>query len=385
MPIGQPDIAVIGGNATQLVESLFTPQGSPVSRNYLPSLIKSANQLSAANALNAAPNPYFAPVPALPPPLLPPTIVPFPPAAPVQDFVSLLNPPEWQQMLNAWWLIWNSVAVPLVPGAVNASDAAVLTMIRDYIADPAGGGAAPPLSMWLPQVAFDGMNGEQLKLRLLGYQQVVLATPVGGGLPGVNWNQAAVLRFLNYLAFGAHFVVVHAPRDNPGLVAPLQSFYTQFAAALGNQSRAARAHSHYGGLGPVTNLGAAYAYPDLVNAETAPVNCPYIAALLVGRTAWGVFTAEYNTFFQLEGWPTTGYTGIGGRHSGDYAAHVASKWNISTYGASLYSEKRGTTIFLAPATWRAPAGPQAVLPTIMPPYVGAGTLQGWLDTNLVRI
>ncbi|CAE6703322.1 hypothetical protein R75461_06292 [Paraburkholderia nemoris] len=61
-------------------------------------------------------------------------------------------------------------------------------------------------------------------------------------------------------------------------------------------------------------------------------------------------------------------------------------WNISTYGASAYSEKRATSIFLAPAGWT----PQVYQTTLMMPYVGAyansnGTPQSWLNTSLVTI
>lgn len=120
-----------------------------------------------------------------------------------------------------------------------------------------------------------------------------------------------------------------------------------------------------------------------MTAETAPnANCPFILSLLIGRTAWGAVTGNnHNTFVQLEGWPATGWTGAGGRHGVDYQTHGATKWNISTYGACLYSEKRGMTVFLAPPTWIPNVNPGG---TIMAPYDGAATAQGWLDRNLVR-
>ena len=380
MPIGQADIAVAGGNANLLVESLFTP---PTVRAYLTPLIQVANPQSANNA--AAGMPYLAPAVgagAAPNPLWGGLI----------NYVSLLNPNELNAMINGWWQAWDAA---ILPGALLAEDINLLTMISAYVANPAAAGAIPmggipaagfafpafvnPLDMWVPQLAYDGMQGEQLKLRLIRYQNVPLAD-----VPNNQWIAANVWQLLTLLAFGAHFVVVHAPRDLAALAVPaLQPFYDEFGTLLGAQARAAKSHSHYAGLGPITSLGAAYTYPNAVNAETAPINCPYIVAFLVGRTAWSLFGNEYNTFFQLEGWPTTGYTGIGGRHLADYSTHSATKWNISTFGASIYSEKRGATIFLAPAGWN-PQSSAANPATIMAPYVGAETPQGWLDTKLVR-
>ena len=89
----------------------------------------------------------------------------------------------------------------------------------------------------------------------------------------------------------------------------------------------------------------------------------------------------YNTFIQLEGWQAGG-----SRHNADYATYQQTLWNISTYGASAYSEKRATSIFLAPAGWT----PQVYQTTRMMPYVGAyaqsnGSPQGWLNPSLVTI
>jgi hypothetical protein len=397
MPIGQADVLIPAGNANLLVESLFDP---PVSRQFLTPLIQLVNQSAAQNALAGPVIPtYLGP----PPPLAPPaaaTAVPFPALGAVPDFVSLLNQVEWQTLLDVWWQIWSNPAGGVV---AHASDFNVISMLRNYLADPTVAGVIPPggipatgfaavplnapYVMWLPQYSYDGTLGDQLKLRLTGYQSIPLATLVGGP-PALAWNQANVLRFLNLFACGAHFVVIHAPGDFAGMVAPpaAQPFYTQFGTLLGNQSTAARMHSHYSGYPglPLSNLGSSYAYPSLVNSETTPALCPYVVAMLVGRTAWAMFGNNYNTFFQLEGWPAY-RVNPAGRHMADFKTHSATKWNLSTYGASLYSEKRGMTIFLAPAGWKPPGGPQPDPATIMTPYVGAGTLQGWLDTKLVRI
>ena len=45
----------------------------------------------------------------------------------------------------------------------------------------------------------------------------------------------------------------------------------------------------------------------------------------------------------------------------------------------MYSEKRGTTIFLAPTEWKPKQNPD----TIMPPYAGSETRQRWLNANVI--
>lgn len=379
MPIGRTDIQIVmpGYDAQALVESLFvSPAGTSLARPFLSPLIQLANTISRDNALGPFSAGNFVNVPA--PPLVPPvpaaTILPNPALAPVQDFVSLLNPPELYAMLDMWWQIWTGLVDGNGTRIGHPSDIALLDFIRDYIATPAVNPAnnllVGPLSMWVPQVAYDGMLDGKLKLRLLGYQQVVL---MNGGV----WQQPAVELFLQYFAFGAHFVTIHSGINLPGTPA-LRPFCTAFGNTLGPPaSRNPVGHSHYA---KIIALKSGYAYPDAVDAQTAPPLCPYIVAFLVGRTAHGNM---WNSFFQMEGWPTTGLAG-GARHGADYDAHTTSLWNISTYGASLYSEKRGTTIFLAPVSWLG-GNPQPQLPTVMAPYVGAGTPQSWLKKDLIRL
>lgn len=390
-----------------LVDALFSSGGGCAPpRNLLESLVNFANDRSGNNYVNnniAA----FLQAPALPPPPAAPRVAPPPPAAPPPlntDIVSLLNPAEAQNMLRTWVDFWIPPPAGVAAPPIHPSDANLLGTLRGYIHDCTGTGAVPPLVMWEPQLNYDGLTADgRLRLQLAGYNR-------SDFWAGGAWNAPVVSRFLQLLAFGAHFVVIHAPRDltpPPGAALP-PAFFDEFVRLLGANSRRAKAHSHYGGLGPVTNVLAAYTYPSLVNAETTPPVCPYIAAFLTGRTDWSLEqtapynwapTDEFNTFFQLEGWPATGLTGGipqlssvpllgrvagGGRHGVDFNTHNATKWNISTYGASVYSEKRGTTVFLAPPPplW----GPPAPAPglTIMPPYTGANPRQAWLDGTLIR-
>ncbi|HUC19063.1 MAG TPA: hypothetical protein VMA37_15395 [Acetobacteraceae bacterium] len=381
MPIGSA-LPPVAPAMNVFVDSLFAPSN----RDYLPMLIGLANLGSGLQMSNTVSGPYLSPWPGAFAVPMPPAA---PPLAPLSDRVTLLQNAERTAMLTQWWTIWNPPGGGL-PGV--ASDQALLAMIRDYIANPAApaAGAAPGVNsyvMYVPQVAFDGMLGNQVKLRLIDYQAQPFFDPNAGG-PGVGgWDQANVEAFFDLLSLGAHFVVIHAAPDLAGVALPAapQSFFDAFASALGGNARAAKAHSHYTGARGLTNIGAAYTYPAGVNQETAPAPpapCPYIVAFLVGRTAWSLLnTNSYNTFFQLEGWPATGLTGIGGRHGADFATHQATLWNISTYGASIYSEKRGTTIFLAPPGWNPHTQPGG---TIMMPYVGANPRQAWLNTALVR-
>jgi len=384
MPIaGPPPNPAVPGAPTwqEVVNWLFEPNNSPKNRLYFSLLIEQAGLQSAQAQLVITAGTYLAT-----------NAAGFlggaagVPTAAVTDRVTLLETAErtnmLSQLLNAWNPAW-----PAAGGvAPQPSDISLIRFLRNYIGDPTGlniaaGAAFPPTAnsyaLYVPVMAYDGMLGTRQKFRLLRYLPPVALSPLGGGA----WLQPGVTLLLDLMTMGAHFVVIHAAPNLPGGLgyAPA-SFFDLFNTHLGGQSRAALTHSHYSGAGGLTNIGAALTFPGLVNAETAPIPCPYICAFLTGRTAYAALGNPYNTFFQLEGWPTTGITNLPGRHGADYAAHTASLWNISTYGASLYSEKRGTTVFLAPQTWN-PA-PQAG--TIMMPYAGAGTPQGWLDTSLIR-
>ena len=73
----------------------------------------------------------------------------------------------------------------------------------------------------------------------------------------------------------------------------------------------------------------------------------------------------------------------GFRHGADFATHGATFWNISTYGACPFSEKRGGTVFLAPRSWIE----RELRTQAMPLYRGFGgpSKHGWFaDDTLVR-
>jgi hypothetical protein len=123
-------------------------------------------------------------------------------------------------------------------------------------------------------------------------------------------------------------------------------------------------------------------HPDIESLATTnpPGGEPLALALLVGVTA----TTYANAFVQLEGWPARAWPSPPGgeRHNGDYATNEATLWNVATSGASAYSEKRSTPIFLANAafdlTLEASTG--------MPYYWGANAGNvgdGWMHPDLV--
>ena len=120
-----------------------------------------------------------------------------------------------------------------------------------------------------------------------------------------------------------------------------------------------------------------------ISGNFAPENCGMLLALLNGRTVNDATlgAGHYNSFIQLEGWQAGA-----ARHNADYNLHTQTLWNISTFGACPYSEKRGTAVFLAPQGWT----PQVYQTTCMMPYLGAYATasqqpQAWLRRDLVSV
>ncbi len=207
--------------------------------------------------------------------------------------------------------------------------------------------------------------------RIAGYRKFSLDTD--GGL----------YSFLSLFLAGAHIVVLHNEKDLG--IGNVSDFYDEFATSstlerfrmsftnpwFGNpepegevvtDKTTAFGHSHYTGS---VALKTAYGYP-IITEDKAPVRCPIVSSLLVDTTD-RKSNKDYNTFFQLEGWPGVSMGGAAGRHAADFELHQATKWNISTYGLCPYSEKRGTTIFLAPDNWKARVSPGWTMPS----YAGA--------------
>ncbi|WP_309890409.1 hypothetical protein [Archangium sp.] len=176
-----------------------------------------------------------------------------------------------------------------------------------------------------------------------------------------QWNSAVVRIFLRHLLAGAHFVVVHSANDLGNNV-NLPSFFKKFSD-LGTKYAG---HSHY--TAGIALTGVNYPELTLVTTEDGTLDeiqdsddAVLLPVVLCDTTTNPLY--HYNSFFQMEGWrpgknmyglksPYNNKALVGGyRHGADFNTHQETLWNISTYGASLFSEKRGAPIFLAPQSW----------------------------------
>lgn len=235
------------------------------------------------------------------------------------------------------------------------SDTEFLSFMKDYA-------ASSKLVMWVPKLESQG--GSPATYGLLGYQ----ANDFGSG--------GTVDLFLDLFLAGAHFVVIHSAED---LGQAGKDFYKALIGALSTSRPLG--HSHYAGTS-AGNPGSGAVFPS------TPQGYPYIVALLSDHTS----RSDPNSFFQMEGWPlfaspyiSTDAASLMARDADrhlktDFATHNETIWNISTYGACAFSEKRGTTIFLAPQGWSPFA---AAGSPIMSPYRGSTTRQWWLKANLI--
>ncbi|MGB3071543.1 MAG: hypothetical protein WBC18_23550 [Ottowia sp.] len=278
--------------------------------------------------------------------------------APMADFTG----GQWLRIVDLWQAHWlNAGGGTLVP----PDDIKILDLLRSYIDTAASNG---PLVLWVPQLRYlPGTEPAAYELR--GYR----AFPMRDGS---GWNSEAVTAFLRLLVSGAHLVAICAARDLPAGVT-----VQAFDRVLENSGLPTRGHpgnSHYASVVNTTGRYYLTAHDDF-----APEDCGLLGALVTGRTVNSTLIGQgaYNSFIQLEGWQA-----ISKRHNADYGSHEKTLWNISTFGASVHSEKRATSVFLAPAGWT----PRPYQTTCMMPYVGAyavsaGQPQGWLRHDLVSV
>lgn len=249
---------------------------------------------------------------------------------------------------------------------VPSDDAQLLDALKQYVTNAASNG---PLTMWVPQIAYQA-GTKPAAFYLSGYRAFPFLDASG------NWIAQSVSAFLTLFAAGSHLVAISATNDVPAGIS-VQAF-DDFIGASGLSTSTDIGNSHYASV--VNTTGRYYLS---VGSDFAPANCGLILSFLYGRTVNNALAGAgtYNTFIQLEGWQAGG-----SRHNADYATYQSTLWNISTYGASPYSEKRATSVFLAPAGWT----PQVYQTTRMMPYAGAyaqsdGSPQQWLDTARVSI
>ncbi|WP_338847799.1 hypothetical protein V8J88_03465 [Massilia sp. W12] len=264
----------------------------------------------------------------------------------------------------SWVQQWVNQGNPANP-AVTSADAKLLSVLANYINSAASNG---PLTLWIPQISYVAGTSPSVFM-LNGYQSYQFKN-------GANWDSDTVNIFLSLLAAGAHMVAISANADLPPGVG-VQSFDVFFNNS-GLSSRHDPGNSHYAGI---TNTTGTYYLS--IQDDFAPPDCSLILAFLNARTVndSSLKAGQYNTFIQLEGWQAGT-----SRHNADYDNYKQTLWNVSTFGAIPYSEKRATTVFLAPQGWV----PQVYQITCMMPYVGAyasknGKPQGWLNTSLVQI
>lgn len=286
-----------------------------------------------------------------------------------------------QTMLNQW-------PTATTTQLTGTPDSALIQFLANFLVPETTSSSSPPLVMYVPRFSYQtqvnsgGVTGP--KYQLLGYQ----AYPLAGS--STRFNLSNVQTFLRLFLGGAHFVNIQADRDftnqNPSHPPSNTSrnLYDEFKDSFPDNNTQSGRHSCVGNSHYTNALNTSGWYYGNQMGEWAASGCGLLLSLLVAKTA----DNQYNTFMQLEGWPADndwvfgdGSIKGGERHGADYAAYQKSLWNISTFGAAPYSEKRATTIFLAPASWV----PSIYSNTFMMPYVGAEQLQDWLQTALVSV
>ena len=175
-----------------------------------------------------------------------------------------------------------------------------------------------------------------------------------------GWCRESVDMLLELFLAGAHFVVLHSSEDSTS--GRVDNFFENFKL-LSQASQAA--HSHYTGHKVSLN---GQNFPTLALNPTEGTNLDSLqnhnqACLLPVILCDTTSNYNPNSFFQMEGWPPgKSMLGVtkheyrhaplagGYRHGADFKTHQETIWNISTYGASPCSEKRGGAIFLAKAS-----------------------------------
>ncbi|MFC3282184.1 LysM peptidoglycan-binding domain-containing protein [Litchfieldella rifensis] len=238
--------------------------------------------------------------------------------------VFLVSPEDRQRIIEnlrgAWRHILFSPDAPM-PGNVGKSDYAFLQVLVSHV-------QKHRIVMQEPHPSWVEGSSKEASYRLYHTNEE---------LKSGELSQQAVDHFLVRLISGAHFVTGRATGARG-------DFYKALASsAAGEFTRPAMGHSHYRRS---VALRDGLAYPNTVQGDEAPPASSLLNALLIGHT--GRHARRADTFFQLEGWPAVGLSGLKGRHAQDFSAHRQTGWNISTYGASPFSEKSGLAITLRP-------------------------------------
>ncbi|MFC3282183.1 LysM peptidoglycan-binding domain-containing protein [Litchfieldella rifensis] len=244
--------------------------------------------------------------------------------------VFLISPQAKQRIVGNLREAWQHILFSsgdTVPEGYSPSDYAFLQALVEHV-------QSHRIIMEEPSLGPDGSptkNGGTTRYRLYHTQEA---------LDAGNFSQRTeVTHFLERLLSGSHFVSQRASGSNGDFYRSLES------SPAGDFTRRATGHSHYR-RGVVLRDGLVY--PNTVTGDKAPETASLLSALLIGHTQRRSPSAD--TFLQLEGWPARGLTGIRGRHGQDFSVHRQTGWNISTYGASPFSEKHALAISLVPDT-----------------------------------
>jgi hypothetical protein len=298
------------------------------------------------------------------------------------------DPASCGLILNAWLAGWQSVtgghpdqsALAHCPG----QDLALLTFLSGYV-------NTNDLDLCVPQLTLDGFSKKNLAVYAnTGYQRVSFINPGGAwqygtfdanGALASDPAQSTVARFLQLLFYGAHIVTISSSKDGGDHVADFRDHLTKTLP-----HRNDLVSSHYGCAAadsgryyfPQGAPGDGHNDVESMSPTSPPGDEPLLFAFLAGITA----LTHMNGFCQLEGWPAQ--LAGGKRHNADYQANSNTLWNFSTYGASAYSEKRSTPVFLAKSNFDLKLHSK----TGMPYYWGANSGNvgaSWMHPELVEI
>lgn len=288
---------------------------------------------------------------------------------------SFANSTSKGRVLSSWLGAWQAAqGDPQSYSYYQQDDYNLIAFLADYI-------KSNNLYLCVPDLDYQGVEHGTYKAvyKNNGYQRRTFRTNGAWNYGVVNSNGSignggypddTVANFLMHLYYGSHFVVISSPQDTNQSV---DLFYEKFQHSSGLEISWDKVNSHYSASTWVNTSGLYYLN---ITSDSEPSSNPLIAAFLAGRTA---DSSASNTFFQLEGWQSH-FPYVGGWHAADYDQHQNTIWNYSTFGACCYSEKRLTPLFLAPSDFNLTPNSN----TKMPLYNGAGSVQEWMETNLIE-
>ncbi len=302
------------------------------------------------------------------------------------EMVAAIAQSNQATVLNAWLSAW-PVKAPSTPAvSLNSPAGNQDQLLMQFFSSYISGYNPGKVLLAVPQLRADGstvLDGQDLPVYFnSGYSarpfvddggSFLLGSFDSSGKPqGGTSSQVAVSEFLYLLYFGAHFVSISSSEDSGQPLPLFRNAMQDFAKQTGVPTMMDLGDSHYTST---VNMGGKYW--GSMSGDTVPDDGSLIFSLLTDDTS----VYHENDFFQLEGWPANADLG---RHNQDYQANETTYWNFSTYGASVYSEKRSAPIFLCPPDFDLTLHSD----TKMPYYYGANAGNagaGWMHPELMNI